>query len=155
MGSRNQQNVGPTTAAVTRFFGTREDFGGVNHRRHFRRASTASGFENECETARNLRQGILGDEAAQIVSLGNANTSPMDVEFPFVSPYRAINPRASIDSSADSRDDMNAVLMAGLGDTIDTSYFIARIYTAGGEDYNVFYFLHAPAFLDNYPPIIE
>jgi len=153
--SRNQVNVGPTTCSVTRYYGTRIEFGGVNHRKSYRRSGqTIGGFANECVTAEQLRQATIGDEGMQVAQLGSSSASAMDVEFPFVSAYRAYNPRSFINSAQDDRMYMNAVVTGDIGDTVDTSYFIARVFTAAGEDYNVFYFIHAPAILAEIPSAI-
>jgi hypothetical protein len=155
MGSKNGVSIGPTTCAVARYHGTREEFGGVNHRKSYRRSGALNAsFVNESVTARELRRGVIGDEGMQMTTFGGTDeTSTLDVEFPFVSGYRAYNPRAFINSVDDDRAHMNAVVVGDIGDTVDTSYYVARVYTAAGEDYNVFYFLHAPAILASMPTI--
>lgn len=150
--SKNQTSIGPATCSVTRYYGTRVEFGGVNHRKSYRRSGQLiSGYANECVTAEQLRQATIGDEGMQIAELTNTTTSALDVEFPFVSAYRAYNPRLFINSDQDDRMFMNAVVAGDIGDTVDTSYFIARVFTSAGEDFNVFYFTHAPAILAEMP----
>lgn len=150
--SKNQTSIGPATCSVTRYYGTRVEFGGVNHRKSYRRSGQlVSGYANECVTAEQLRQATIGDEGMQIAELTNTTTSALDVEFPFVSAYRAYNPRLFINSDQDDRMFMNAVVAGEIGDTVDTSYFTARVFTSAGEDFNVFYFTHAPAILAEMP----
>jgi hypothetical protein len=153
LSTKNGVSIGAATTAVSRYYGTRAEFGGVNERKSYRRAETTAGFDRECSTARVLRDATVGDEGMQVVSIGAENTAMLDVEFPFVSAYRAFNPRKHIDSSGDDRDRMNAVIMADVGNSVDTSYFVARVFTAAGEDFNVFYFVHAPAILAAMPSI--
>jgi len=154
LNSKNGGAMGPTTCAVSRYHGTRAEFGGVNHRKSYQRAGpSAVGFANECITAQQLRLGTIGDEGMQIVSLGGEDTATMDVEFPFVSAYRAFNPRSFINSVDDDRERMNAVVVGDVASTVNTSYIIARVFTAAGEDFNVFYFLHAPAILAAMPAV--
>jgi len=151
---KNISNVPTGTCAVTRYYGTRTEFGGVNHRKSYRRSGpTNSDFVDESVTAGELSRATIGDEGMQIAPFTSDDTSTLDVEFPYVSAYRAFNPRSHIDSSDDDRDRMNAVVLGDIADTVGTSYFTARVFTAAGEDFNVFYFLHAPAFLAAMPVI--
>jgi hypothetical protein len=149
---KNSENIGSNMCAVTRYYGSRGEFGGVHNRKSIRRSGIlVAGFYNECGTSRFLRSGVTGDEGMQVAHLDDSGV--LDVEFPFVSTYRAYNPRLPIDSAVDDRYLMNAVIMGDVGASADTSYYIARVYTAAGEDYNVFYFVHAPAILASMPSI--
>jgi hypothetical protein len=95
------------------------------------------------------------------IQLAESNTgvSPatLDVEFPFTSTMRAINPRASIGLSAEGRDDNNVILTLELpistnsASTGYASYASVDVYTSVGEDFNLFSFTHAPAFLQSIP----
>lgn len=155
VGAYNAVAMAPGICGVARYHGTRAEFGGTNHRKSYRRSGAVNSvnFEDECITAKELSRATIGDEGTQIAQLAPNETSYLDVEFPFVSAYRAFNPRAHINSVHDDRQHMNAVVLGDTGDTVGTSYYIARIYTAAGEDFNVFYFLHAPAFLAAMPAI--
>jgi len=149
---KNGLDIGSATGSVSRYFGSETDFGGTNRRKSYRRSDALTpGFANECGTARNLSRATIGDEGLQVVSIGEHTSSPLDVEFPFVSSYRAFNPRVGINNIGDDRYFMNTVITSELGDTVDSSYMTARVFTAAGEDFNVFCFLHAPAILSHYP----
>jgi len=93
-------------------------------------------------------------EGAQ-VGLSGVDPSTLDVEFPFVSCMRAYNPRLPISNQTDMRDKMNLVVTAELpsgiydGSSNQTTF---HIFGSVGEDFNLFYFLHAPSLLE-YNPI--
>jgi hypothetical protein len=152
---KNATDMPTGVCAVARYHGTRVEFGGVNHRKSYRRSGpTGNNFVDESVTAASLSRTIAGDEGMQMAPFTPNETSTLDVEFPFVSAYRAFNPRSPIVSGDDDRDRMNAVILGDTADTAGTSYFTARVYTAAGEDFNVFYFIHAPAFLAAMPPVV-
>jgi len=151
---KNVSDMPTGTCAVSRYYGTRGEFGGVNHRKSYRRSGpTNNSFVDESVTAAELSRATVGDEGMQVAPFTKDDTSTLDVEFPFVSAYRAFNPRSTIASSDDDRDRMNAVIVGDIADNSGSSYYTARVFTAAGEDFNVFYFLHAPAFLAAMPAI--
>lgn len=103
--------------------------------------------------------GIDISEGGQ-VSLVEAAPGTLDVEFPFVSQYRAYNPRLPINNVSDGRNRMNAMLSAELdvvpatasgAANIYQNWVSARIMSSVGEDFNLFHFLHAPAILSHIP----
>jgi hypothetical protein len=109
--------------------------------------------------AKNLQLFRPCDVGAQL-ALDTTPTGSLDVEFPFVHHLRAINPRAPIfpSTSVAVEDDdyhgnaafcMETQLSTSLTDT--NMGCTLEIYTAAGEDYNVFCFTHAPAFFTSYP----
>jgi hypothetical protein len=149
--TRNVNATGSLSGYVSRYYGTVADFAGTNRRRSSVKGSTAAGFESESTTARSMLSVVRGDEGLQVAGTHDV-VAPFDVELPFVSAYRAFNPRAQIDTAAgDDRDLMNVVISSETAATVDTSYLQARIYTCAGEDFNVFHFTHAPALLDAIP----
>lgn len=93
-------------------------------------------------------------EGAQI-GLAGVDPSTLDVEFPFVSCMRAYNPRLPLSNQSDTRDKMNMVVTAEIPSSIlDSSSNQAAFHIFGsvGEDFNLFYYLHAPSLLE-YNPI--
>lgn len=108
--------------------------------------------------ARALMSWRRSDTGLQVSDV-NLGGSPgiLDVEIPFTSTLRGINPRASIGLSAEGRDDNNVVVTVELpvsttsASTGYASYSAIDIYTSVGEDFNLFSFTHAPAFLQSIP----
>jgi hypothetical protein len=115
---------------------------------------TTTGTDPEKETALVSARGRLLrglDEGAQLGNDTRSSTDVFDVEFPFVSTYRAFNPRLPFNSSDDGRDHMNVVIGLPLANQSTNSFGLLDILTAAGEDYNVHGFVHAPMYLSEIP----
>jgi len=117
-------------------------------------AATAN-FSNRARAIMGWRRSDMGLQLAE----GVAGSSPgsLDVEVPYVSALRAHNPRSSIGYGYEGRDDNNVAITFELpvsttsAATGYASYANLDIYTAAGEDFNVFCFVHAPAFMAAIP----
>jgi hypothetical protein len=145
---RNNSATGQTVAHISRDWA----------RRTTRRISTAvlpsSVATNPDKSfgARTYRDLSVGDQGTQIISTENGETF-YDVEFPYVSTYRARNARAGLMAVvSDQSDFMNARFVSTISPSTDANnYVMNRIFEAVGEDYNLFYFVHAPALLSAIP----
>ncbi len=104
---------------------------------------------------RGAAQGFAGTQVGSISTVAPY----LDVEFPFVSMYRALNARASFGIPVDDqRSYMNALLTSTIAPSSDgNNYVLTRIFEACGEDFSLFHFVHAPAIIGAIPtetPII-
>jgi hypothetical protein len=102
------------------------------------------------------RGGQIGDGASN----KSGAQATLDVEFPFVSCLRAFNPRegfyydAAVEESGKRNAEVTFPLTISSG-TGSMSAATVDIMTAAGEDFNVYCYTHAPAFLLQIPPAIS
>lgn len=117
-------------------------------------AATAN-FSNRARAIMGWRRSDVGLQLAE--SSAGAAPGTLDVEIPYVSALRAHNPRSSIGFGYEGRDDNNVTITMELpvsttaASTGYASYANLDIYTAAGEDFNVYCFVHAPAFMATIP----
>jgi len=148
---RNGASTGSAGMSLSRFWDQRPAFGGS--RRSSRAVLGSSIATPELVSGASSFQttAARGDEGTQINSA--QGTDFLDVEFPFVSGYRAVSARATMaDDCGDTAEYMNALLtITSAPSSGADNYALFRLFEAVGEDYNVFYFMHAPALLQGYP----
>lgn len=101
-------------------------------------------------TASSWANNVPLDEGAQAAEVSANGLSSADVQFPFVSLYRAVNPRLSMSTTTDRRDKMYAVVATEVAPAT-SSFSNYKVMSSVGEDYNLFCFIHAPAFLNGVP----
>lgn len=147
----------PTMTSVERFYDRADSkgFSNITRRREFLIPPMGySTFSNVGLASLAWRKGQNYSEGAQ-VGLAGTEPSTFDIEFPFVSCLRAYNPRLPLSNSSDMREMMNMVVTAELPSDIYSSssnQVPFHILGSVGEDFNLFYFLHAPTLLE-YNPI--
>lgn len=155
--SRNNFGMGTASHLVERHTGA---LGDLATRRKFVAGSPATTALTLPDFSRRARNGVRLRHGDQGMQMTGENSNPgisgyLDVQFPFCANVRGYNMRATrFDVNSPVRHD-NAVLVsetATAGSTTNVASFVFyEIATAAAEDFNVFGFVHAPAFLDAIP----
>lgn len=101
------------------------------------------------------RRGDEGLLLAGDASNPSATCGYLDVQLPFCAVHRAYAPRLKRDALGGDLESDNVRLTCEVGGSAAagnySSYVVYEIATAAAEDYNVFGFVHAPAFLSKIP----
>lgn len=156
----NSGEMGISNTAVVRSNASYDDFRtsgaycAFQDRQKCSGMGVTGGLPNNSIAGMALETQATYETGGQLVPTSNRVSGFVDVEFPFQSQYRALNPRARPTAGVAGTDTMNALISVSTGVANTASWFNHTIYSAGGEDLNMFGFQHAPTLLVTLPKVL-